>query len=188
MEWITWESAEANQRRRLRQRHKFIQKKKRCDRHCEKTRLIARFRRPLSPQASSFLSSFLLFSLLSRAPILRTLPPLPSLSHAARMVAKARPTAAVASGSRPDMSLLVSRPRLHFDSRSSANHQTDADIPYEQDVYRNQGTTRPWLSYIRYKVQHGTLQEQAYVMERACMQLPRSYKLWKMVSCLVCMQ
>ncbi|EFX04587.1 DNA repair and transcription protein [Grosmannia clavigera kw1407] len=55
----------------------------------------------------------------------------------------------------------------------------DADAPYEQDIYRNPGTTRPWLSYIRFKQQHGSVQEQAYVMERACAQLPRSYKLWK---------
>ncbi|EPE10771.1 pre-mrna-splicing factor syf1 [Ophiostoma piceae UAMH 11346] len=79
------------------------------------------------------------------------------------MAAVVMPTAAVASGPRPDLNLL-----------------TDADAAYEQDIYRNPGTTRPWLSYIRYKTQHGTAQEQAYVMERACTQLPRSYKLWKM--------
>lgn len=78
------------------------------------------------------------------------------------MAAIAKPLAA-AAGSRPDFTLL-----------------TDADVAYEQDIYRNQGTTRPWLSYIRHKMQHGTVQEQAYVMERACTQLPRSYKLWKM--------
>ncbi|ERT00804.1 pre-mRNA-splicing factor SYF1 [Sporothrix schenckii 1099-18] len=79
------------------------------------------------------------------------------------MAASATPAVATAPGPRPDIHLLA-----------------DADAPYEQDIYRNQGTTRPWLSYIRHKVQHGTVQEQAYVMERACTQLPRSYKLWKM--------
>ncbi|KAL2023954.1 hypothetical protein VTK56DRAFT_189 [Thermocarpiscus australiensis] len=57
---------------------------------------------------------------------------------------------------------------------------SEDDAPYEQDIRRNPGSTKPWLAYIEYKLQHGTLREQAYVMERACIQLPRSYKLWKM--------
>ena len=59
--------------------------------------------------------------------------------------------------------------------------QSEDDFPYEQDIQRNPGSTKPWLAYIEYKLQHGTLREQAFVMERACVQLPRSYKLWKMV-------
>jgi len=59
--------------------------------------------------------------------------------------------------------------------------QTEEDFPYEQDTQRNPGSTKPWLAYIEYKCQHGTVREQAFVMERACIQLPRSYKLWKMV-------
>lgn len=59
--------------------------------------------------------------------------------------------------------------------------QTEDDFPYEQDIQRNPGSTKPWLAYIEYKLQHGTTREQAFVMERACAQLPRSYKLWKMV-------
>ncbi|KAK4103562.1 TPR-like protein [Parathielavia hyrcaniae] len=54
------------------------------------------------------------------------------------------------------------------------------DFPYEQDILRNPGSTKPWLAYIEYKLQHGTVRERAFVMERACIQLPRSYKLWKM--------
>ncbi|TQS35096.1 hypothetical protein Golomagni_04495 [Golovinomyces magnicellulatus] len=54
------------------------------------------------------------------------------------------------------------------------------DVVYEQDILRDPGSTKPWLAYINYKLQHGSLLEQAFVLERACRQLPRSYKLWKM--------
>ncbi|KAJ9198444.1 hypothetical protein DTO164E3_5277 [Paecilomyces variotii] len=57
---------------------------------------------------------------------------------------------------------------------------SDQDIVYEQDLLRDPGSVTPWLAYIEFKQQHGTLYEQAFVMERACKQLPRSYKLWKM--------
>ncbi|KAI1205874.1 TPR-like protein [Annulohypoxylon truncatum] len=57
---------------------------------------------------------------------------------------------------------------------------TDEDAVYEQDILRDPGSTKPWLAYIQFKLQHGTPQEQAFVLERACQQLPRSYKLWKM--------
>ncbi|KAF4805851.1 Pre-mRNA-splicing factor SYF1 [Colletotrichum siamense] len=57
---------------------------------------------------------------------------------------------------------------------------SDEDSVYEQDVLRNPGSTKPWLAYIQFKTQHGTLRERAFVLERACLQLPRSYKLWKM--------
>ncbi|RMJ25971.1 hypothetical protein PHISP_03149 [Aspergillus sp. HF37] len=56
----------------------------------------------------------------------------------------------------------------------------DQDTVYEQDLLRDPGSVRPWLSYIEHKQQQGSLYEQAFVMERACKQLPRSYKLWKM--------
>jgi pre-mRNA-splicing factor SYF1 len=46
---------------------------------------------------------------------------------------------------------------------------------------RDPGSTKPWLAYIDFKLQHGSIHEQAFVLERACLQLPRSYKLWKMV-------
>ncbi|KAH8912815.1 TPR-like protein [Coniochaeta sp. PMI_546] len=57
---------------------------------------------------------------------------------------------------------------------------TEDDFLYEQDIVRDPGSTKPWLAYIGAKLQHGTVQEQAFVMERACLLLPRSYKLWKM--------
>ncbi|KAL3439252.1 Pre-mRNA-splicing factor syf1 [Aspergillus tetrazonus] len=67
------------------------------------------------------------------------------------------------SASRPDLYLIA-----------------DNDSVYEQDLLRNPGSIKPWLAYIEYKQQNGTLYEQAFVMERACKQLPRSYKLWKL--------
>lgn len=57
---------------------------------------------------------------------------------------------------------------------------TNDDTIYEQDILRNPGSVRPWLTYIDYKVRNGTIHEQAFVQERACLHLPRSYKLWKM--------
>ncbi|KAL0471858.1 pre-mRNA-splicing factor syf-1 [Neurospora intermedia] len=66
------------------------------------------------------------------------------------------------------------------DRRPDLSLVSEEDFPYEQDIVRNPGSTKPWLAYIEYKLQKGTVQEQAYIMERACVQLPRSYKLWKM--------
>ncbi|KAF4627729.1 hypothetical protein G7Y89_g10424 [Cudoniella acicularis] len=57
---------------------------------------------------------------------------------------------------------------------------SEEDTIYEQDILRDPGSVKPWLAYIEFKFQHGNLHEQAYVLERACRQLPRSYKLWKM--------
>lgn len=54
------------------------------------------------------------------------------------------------------------------------------DIVYEQDIIRNAGSPKPWLEYINHKRHHGSLLEQAFVFERACTALPRSYKIWKM--------
>lgn len=57
---------------------------------------------------------------------------------------------------------------------------SEEDTIYEQDILRDPGSVKPWLAYIEFKFQHGNLQEQAFVLERACTQLPRSFKLWKM--------
>ncbi|TDZ17378.1 Pre-mRNA-splicing factor SYF1 [Colletotrichum orbiculare MAFF 240422] len=64
--------------------------------------------------------------------------------------------------------------------RPDLNSVSDADSIYEQDIARSSGSTKPWLAYIQFKLQHGTLRERSFVFERACRQLPRSYKLWKM--------
>ena len=53
------------------------------------------------------------------------------------------------------------------------------DLIYEQEVLRNPGSVKPWLDYISFKRQYGSTLEQAFVFERACTILPRSYKLWK---------
>ena len=54
------------------------------------------------------------------------------------------------------------------------------DAVYEQDIFRQPDSIKPWLTYIDYKFQSGTLLDQVFVLERACRHLPRSYKLWKM--------
>ncbi|KAF2754436.1 pre-mRNA-splicing factor syf1 [Pseudovirgaria hyperparasitica] len=57
---------------------------------------------------------------------------------------------------------------------------SENDVVYEQELLRNPGSIKPWLDYVAYKKQHGSLIERAFVLERACTTLPRSYKLWKM--------
>lgn len=57
---------------------------------------------------------------------------------------------------------------------------SEEDTIYEQDIFGEPGGIKPWLAYIDFKMRHGSLHEQAFVLERACLQLPRSYKLWKM--------
>ncbi|KAF2771400.1 hypothetical protein EJ03DRAFT_342184 [Teratosphaeria nubilosa] len=54
------------------------------------------------------------------------------------------------------------------------------DEIYENDILRQPGSVRPWLDYAHFKRQHGSVLEQSFVLERACIALPRSYKLWKM--------
>ena len=53
------------------------------------------------------------------------------------------------------------------------------DEIYENDILRSPGSIKPWLDYAQFKRQYGTMLEQAFVLERACSALPRSYKLWK---------
>ncbi|RVX75071.1 Pre-mRNA-splicing factor syf1 [Exophiala mesophila] len=57
---------------------------------------------------------------------------------------------------------------------------SNEDVIYEQDILRNTASVRPWLNYIDYKTRNGTIHERAFIMERACRHLPRSYKLWKL--------
>ncbi|RDA90942.1 hypothetical protein CP533_5353 [Ophiocordyceps camponoti-saundersi (nom. inval.)] len=54
------------------------------------------------------------------------------------------------------------------------------DAAYEQDILRDPASVKPWQTYIEFKSRHGTVFEINTVMARACAQLPRSYKLWKM--------
>lgn len=57
---------------------------------------------------------------------------------------------------------------------------TADDVVYEQDILRDPNSIKPWLAYVDHKHQHGSLFERAYILERACEALPRSYKLWKL--------
>ncbi len=92
------------------------------------------------------------------------------------------------AGRQPDLHLVVSfrsryAPVCPTESALTLSLlQSDDDFLYEQDIQRNPGSTKPWLVYIDFKLKHGSVHEQAFVMERACLQLPRSYKLWKRVS------
>ena len=55
----------------------------------------------------------------------------------------------------------------------------EEDIPYEEELVRNPYTLKPWLRYIQHKSEQ-PLHENVFVLERACRELPGSYKLWKM--------
>lgn len=41
--------------------------------------------------------------------------------------------------------------------------QTDDDVIYEQDIIRDPTSIKPWLTYIEYKQQSGSILEQAFV-------------------------
>lgn len=84
----------------------------------------------------------------------------------------------------PQLHLVVRRSPTRVRSQAKTNSlhtQSNEDSVYEQDILRNPASVKPWLAYIEFKSRHGTVVEQAFVMERACAQLPRSYKLWKLV-------
>lgn len=74
----------------------------------------------------------------------------------------------------------VEVPGILQESRPDYFLLSNDDAIYEQDLFRNAGSVRPWLAYIDSKMRNGTIHEQAFIMERACIHLPRSYKLWKM--------
>lgn len=56
---------------------------------------------------------------------------------------------------------------------------SSSDIAYEQDILRNPYTLSSWLRYIEHKAD-AAIHERVFVLERACNDLKRSYKLWKM--------
>jgi len=56
---------------------------------------------------------------------------------------------------------------------------TEDDIPYEEELIRNPYQLGPWLRYLQHKTD-GPVHEKVFVLERACRELPGSYKLWKM--------
>lgn len=70
------------------------------------------------------------------------------------------------SASGPDLYLIVSRRSLRCEvtpDLTILRPQADQDTVYEQDLFRDPGSVKPWLAYIEYKQQHGTLYEQAFV-------------------------
>ncbi|KAK9459524.1 uncharacterized protein V1516DRAFT_655256 [Lipomyces oligophaga] len=56
---------------------------------------------------------------------------------------------------------------------------SDADLSFEQDVLRYPFQLNPWIKYIDYK-STSAVHERVFIFERACRDLGRSYKLWKM--------
>ena len=81
----------------------------------------------------------------------------------------------------PTMAASDPVPKAAIDNTDLSLYLVSADdVVYEQDILRDSDSIKPWLIYVEYKHQHGSLVEQAYVLERACRALPRSYKLWKM--------
>jgi pre-mRNA-splicing factor SYF1 len=97
--------------------------------------------------------------------------------------------AVVASSPSPSPSLLPPssvgplRRACIFLDMSTASHLylvTDNHVIYEQDILRNPANIRAWLDYASFMRQTGSLLDRAFVLERACNALPRSYKLWKL--------
>lgn len=78
------------------------------------------------------------------------------------------------------LAAMVATPVINRPAASDLYLISENDIIYEQDILRNSGSIKPWLEYTNYKRQYGSYLEQAFVLERACTTLPRSYKLWKM--------
>ncbi|KAK9236290.1 hypothetical protein V1525DRAFT_407370 [Lipomyces kononenkoae] len=56
---------------------------------------------------------------------------------------------------------------------------SEADLPYEHDLLRYPHTLAPWMRYIEHKSE-SPIHEQVFVYERACRDLGRSYKVWKL--------
>jgi len=55
----------------------------------------------------------------------------------------------------------------------------EEDIAYEEELIRNPYQLSPWLRYMQHKTDR-PIHEKVFVLERACRDLPGSYKLWKM--------
>ena len=65
---------------------------------------------------------------------------------------------------KPDTSLyLIVRSFQSIGSTMLMSSKSADDTVYEQDILRDPTSIKPWLGYIDYKYQHGTLLEQAYV-------------------------
>ncbi|KTW27084.1 hypothetical protein T552_02576 [Pneumocystis carinii B80] len=58
-------------------------------------------------------------------------------------------------------------------------HISEEDFEYEKELLRNPFSIKSWLRYIEHK-EGDPIHEQVFIFERACMDLPRSYKLWRL--------
>ncbi|KAI8898193.1 hypothetical protein BC833DRAFT_590864 [Globomyces pollinis-pini] len=56
----------------------------------------------------------------------------------------------------------------------------DEDMPYEEDLLRNPFAIRSWLRYFEFK-KNAPWPQRLFIYQRAVKQLPRSYKLWKIL-------
>ena len=58
--------------------------------------------------------------------------------------------------------------------------QNDEDIPFEEDILRNQYSVRHWLRYVEHKKESklSTNEQVFMIYERALKVLPGSYKIW----------
>ena len=68
--------------------------------------------------------------------------------------------------SRSDLYLIVSPDvpqRRFFSILLTFCLKSSEDTVYEQDILRDPGSVKPWLSYIEFKMHHGTAYEQAFV-------------------------
>jgi len=57
---------------------------------------------------------------------------------------------------------------------------THDDIPYEEDLLRDQYNIKSWLRYLYHK-QNANRESKIFIYERALKVFPGSYKLWKQV-------
>ncbi|CAG0907276.1 unnamed protein product [Cyprideis torosa] len=56
--------------------------------------------------------------------------------------------------------------------------QSEEDLPYEEELLRNQYSVKHWLRYIEHKEASPDREQLYAVYERAVKELPGSYKLW----------
>lgn len=69
------------------------------------------------------------------------------------------------AAARSDLFLIVSpfHQCLACTGELTVHKKSNEDVVYEQDILRDPGSIKPWLSYIEFKAQHGTPQDQAFV-------------------------
>ncbi|KAG5439721.1 hypothetical protein PCANB_000003 [Pneumocystis canis] len=66
-----------------------------------------------------------------------------------------------------------------FSENASLYNISEDDDAYERELVRNPFSLKSWLRYIQHKANQ-SIHEQVFIFERACSDLPGSYKLWRM--------